>query len=320
MRRRPSLPRRLALAAALLAVVTATACGGLRLGPSDASGGSLVGVADLRGATYRVAGGETPELRVLCQLAIAAMQAAGARAEDQCGKIGAADVRRSPEQTEVDTGWAYVGRVDRDLDDRPDPPLPFAELARTDAERGVTWLAPSAAPDTDVVVVGPALTAQGIRTLSALAARPDVVWCATPDAATDPRRLEAVRATYGAPAPAAVRTMDGAAVLAGVATGRCGAGEAPGTSGRIPALGLDVLEDDRGAFASGPAGPGGAAPVMRTEVFDAHPQVAQVLGAVTSRLTAEALRGMNTEVDQQGRDPRDAARRWLIAQGLIARG
>ena len=327
--RRPAVRAVVAVLAALVCL-TAAGCGGLRLGPSDAEGGALAGAATLDGASYVVAGGTTTEVRVLCQLTIAALQAAGAQASDQCGKVGAVDVRRPAQQTEVDTGWVYLGAPDRDGGERyPAPsaappasrdavPTPAAGAA-ADAALGVTRLAPTAFADADAVVVSP--SAPGVATISDLAAR----WgapgagplCATTGSAGDPARLPALLATYGPGVP--VRIADEGAVFAGVATGSCAAGVVPGTSGRIPALGLTALTDDRGALTRGPAGRGGAVPVLRTDVFAAHPQVARVLGLLVARLDDAAIRSVNREVDQDGVDPRDAARRWLLAQGLIAR-
>ena len=109
------------------------------------------------------------------------------------------------------------------------------------------------------------------------------------------------------------------AVLAGVATGRCTAGLVPGGSGRVPALGLVVLADVRGVL-TGPAGPRGYAPVMRRGVLEGHPGVADLFGEITRRLDGPAMRGMVREVEVDGRDPRDVARRWLIARGLVATG
>ena len=309
--------------AAVVLLIGAGSCGGPRTGPDDTRSGTLARVADLRGASYVVAGGGTTELEVLCQLTIAAVRAAGAQAQDQCGKVGAADVRRSAQQTEVDTGWAYPGRGWRTARDlavgegsgaAEDAAAPFDALARTDAARGVTRLAPTAFSDVDALVVR---SAGGTTPRSpADPTLRDATLCATPDAAADPVRLPAVRASYGLLGP--VRAVDEAAVLAGVASGACGIGEVPGTSGRIPALGLVALDDDRGALTGDPSGRGGVSPVMRTEVFAARPAVAAVLAAVTSGLDAPAMRGMNAAVDQDGRSPRDAARRWLLAQGLIA--
>lgn len=293
--------------------------------------GLLARVADLRGASYVVAGGMTDELTILCQLTAAALQAAGAEATEQCGKIGVVDVPGARDYSEVDTGWAYLSRDDgasgrpvRDPNAPGGPWVPFDVRARDDAARGTTWLAPTAFSDADAVVVSPATAASGIRTLSDLAARgasAPVTLCATPDAVADPRRLAGVRAAYGFPAGTPVRALDAGAVLAEVVRGGCTAGEVPGTSGRIPALGLTALADDRGAFgrrADGRPGPGrgGAAPIVRSEVVARHPQVAAVMREVTTRLTDDAIRELDRAVGVDGRDPRDVARRWLAAQGL----
>ena len=316
-----------ALGAALLTGVvlwgTVTACGTGRPGSPEARGGLLAGTADLRGAAYVVAGGGTTELHVLCQVAIAALEAAGARAADECGKVGAVDVRRSAQETEVDTGWAYLGSPDRDGGDPPvaggPPTAPPTrpgpdELARADAALGVTRLAPTAFGDVDALVTAPG---GGVATVSALLARGPVTVCATLEAAADPTRLPAVLAAYRPAGP--VRIADAGAVFAGVATGACTVGEVPGTSGRIPALGLVALDDDRGALTRRPAGRGGVTPVLRTPVLAAHPQVAAVLAAVTSRLDVVTMRELDRQVDLEGRDARDVARRWMLAQGLVAR-
>lgn len=284
-----------------------------------------VPLADLSGARYVVAGGSGDDLVLLCQLAVAVLRTAGAEADEQCGKIGAVDVRL-PQRSEVDLGWARVGQVDRDLDGRPDPPAAFGEIARADAAEGLTWLPPTAAADTDALVVGSTVAADGVRTISDLAARlrapGRAVLCAPPGAVEDPEGLGGVLATYGIDR-AVVRTADAGAVLADTARGRCTAGLVPGTSGRIPALGLVALTDDRGGFGRGldgrpGPGRGGFAPVLRTPVFAAHPQVAAVLGALTARLTDDAMRELDRRITVEGRDPRDVAWDWAREVGLVS--
>lgn len=283
-----------------------------------------VPLADLHGARYVVAGGSTDDLVLLCHLAVAVLRTAGAEAAEQCGKIGAVDVRL-PERSEVDLGWARVGQVDRNLDGRADPPATLAEIARADAAQGLTWLAPTRAGDTDAVVVGAPVAAGGVHTISDLAGRitapGSAPLCAPPGAVDDPEGLGGVLATYGID-PTIVRTADPGAVLADTARGRCTAGVVPGTSGRIPALGLVALADDRGGFGRGVdgrpgPGRGGFAPVLRTPVLAAHPQVAAVLGALTTRLTDEAVRELDRRITVQGRDPRDVAWGWAHDVGLV---
>ncbi len=296
-------------------------CGNPGPGSPEASGGLLAGRADLRGTSYVVGGGPTTPLRLLCQVTIAAVQAADGDATDECGKVGALDVHDPPEESDVDTGWASLRTTLPDGTPAPDGEVPassptLAALRAVDAPRGVAWLDPTAFDGADVVVTRPGVAAD----LPALAATAPATLCAVADAVpgtTTAPGTAALTAAYGF-APAVV-AQDANAVLAGVATGRCTAGLVPGDAGRVPALGLVVLPDVRGAL-TGPAGPRGYAPVMRTGVLDAHPAVADLLGEVTRRLDGVAMRGMVREVEVDGRDPRDVARRWLVAEGLVGKG
>ena len=306
--------------------VLVSGCGNPALGSPDASGGLLAHRADLRGASYVVGGGPTTPLRVLCQMTIAAMQTAGASAEDECGKVGALDVHDSPQQTDVDTGWASL----RDTlpDGTPTPegatppaPTPLAVLRASDLPRGVAWLDPTAFDDADVVVTRPGTAADLPALAVGSATRPTTLCASTaavPGTAATPGTA-ALLAGYGFAPATTVVPADPNAVLAGVATDRCTAGLVPGDSGRVPALGLVPLADVRGVL-TGPAGPGGYAPVMRQGTLDGHPAAADLLREVTRRLDGTAMRGMVREVEVDGRDPRDVARRWLIAQGLVAKG
>jgi osmoprotectant transport system substrate-binding protein len=312
--------------AALLAVlaVLAAACGNAASDSPEASGGLLSQRGDLRGASYVVGGGPTTPLRLLCQITIAAVQAADGDAEDECGKVGALDVHESAEESDVDTGWASLRTTLPDGTPSPDGAVPaappsLAALRAQDAPHDVAWLDPTAYDGADVVVTRPGV-APDLAGLAALARATPVTLCAV---------AAAVPGDAAAPGTAALTTgygfapvvvpQDANAVLAGVATGRCTAGLVPGDAGRVPALGLVVLPDVRQVL-TGPAGPRGYVPLMRTGVLAGHPAVVDVLGEVSRRLDGTALRGMVREVEVDGRDPRDVARRWLVAQGLVGRG
>ncbi|GLZ56150.1 glycine betaine ABC transporter substrate-binding protein [Actinomycetospora sp. NBRC 106378] len=291
---------------ALLAFLTA-GCGNAALRSPDASGG-LLARHDLRGGSYVVGGGPTTELRLLCQITIAAVQAASGEATDECGKDGGVDVHAPAERTDVDTGWASLRTLGPDgipdPDGVPADPAPdLATIRAADAARGIVWLPPTAFTDTDVVVA---------RTPGPISALGGALCVAPGNGAA------ALIDAYRLAPPVVVPDVN--AVLADVATGRCPAGLVPGSSGRIPALGLAVRDDDRRVLDDGPPGSRGYAPVLRAGVLAAHPALADALGDVTTRLDGPAMRAMTREVEVDGRDPRDVARRWLSAQGLIAAG
>jgi osmoprotectant transport system substrate-binding protein len=323
------VPRPVPALVAVLAVlaVLVAACGNPAPGSPEASGGLLAHRADLRGASYVVGGGPTTPLRLLCQITIAAVQAAGGDADDECGKVGALDVHDSPQQSDVDTSWASLRTTLPDGTPAPDGRVPasppsLADLRAVDAPRGVAWLEPTAFDGADVVVTRVGVTPDLPALAAAAPASPPrpTTLCATADAVPGSASAPGTAAlTAGYRFAPVVVGEDTAAVLAGVATGRCTAGLVPGDAGRVPALGLVVLPDVRGVL-TGSAGPRGYAPVMRRGVLDGHPGVAEVLGEVTRRLDGAAMRGMVREVEVDGRDPRDVARRWLIAEGLTTTG
>ncbi|NMO90165.1 glycine betaine ABC transporter substrate-binding protein [Actinomycetospora sp. TBRC 11914] len=321
---RSSVPAAAPLVLLALLTLLATACGNATPPSPEASGGVLAQRGDLRGASYVVGGGPTTPLRLLCQITIAAVQAARGEAEDECGKVGALDVHESTQESDVDTGWASLRTTLPDGTPSPDdavPPAPptLAALRALDARHDVAWLDPTTFDGADVVVTRPG-TAPDLPGLAALGRFAPVTLCAVPDAvpgsAVAPGTA-VLSAGYGF-APVVVGE-DANAVLAGVATGRCTAGLVPGDAGRVPALGLVVLPDVRGVL-TGPAGPRGYAPVLRAGLLAGHPAMADVLGEVTRRLDGAAMRGMVREVEVDGRDPRDVARRWLVAEGLVAQG
>jgi osmoprotectant transport system substrate-binding protein len=106
--------------------------------------------------------------------------------------------------------------------------------------------------------------------------------------------------------------LDTGAIYAATDAGACSFGEIFTTDGRLKALGLTVLEDDRHFF---PAY--NVAPVVRTDVLARHPQLAQVLGGITPMLTDDVLIELNRRVDVDGEEPADVALEWMRAKGLV---
>lgn len=87
------------------------------------------------------------------------------------------------------------------------------------------------------------------------------------------------------------------------------------TDGRIQSLNLVILEDDLGFFP-----PYYAAPVIRNEVLEQHPEIADVLNRLGGQFTEDDMAGMNFEIDENGLEIAEAARPVLEAKGLIGGG
>jgi osmoprotectant transport system substrate-binding protein len=83
------------------------------------------------------------------------------------------------------------------------------------------------------------------------------------------------------------------------------------TDGLIPALDLFVLEDDRHYFP-----PYEAVPVIRAEIIQQHPEVAQILAELAGKISNEEMRRLNYAVDGQHRDAAEVAGEFLRSKGL----
>jgi len=84
------------------------------------------------------------------------------------------------------------------------------------------------------------------------------------------------------------------------------------TDGRIRAFDLVVLEDDRQFFP-----PYYAVPVVRHQLLQQHPQVAEVLGKLAYVIDEQQMQALNYAVDHDGQSAQFVARQFLIEQNLI---
>ena len=139
----------------------------------------------------------------------------------------------------------------------------------------------------------------------------DASICVGGEFSTRPDGLPGLEEAYGFEFPAdAVTALDeDALVYNEVDSGNCTFGSIFATDGRVGALGLTVLEDDEGFFP-----PFNGAVNIRTEVLDAHPEIADLFASVSESLDDETMIDLNAQVDVDGDDPEDVAREWLDEQ------
>lgn len=84
------------------------------------------------------------------------------------------------------------------------------------------------------------------------------------------------------------------------------------TEGHIERLGLVKLEDDLGYFP-----PYFAAPVVRQELLENAPDVRNVLNQLAGQIDDQTMGSLNLENDQDGRNPVDIARDFLMEHNLL---
>jgi osmoprotectant transport system permease protein len=116
-----------------------------------------------------------------------------------------------------------------------------------------------------------------------------------------------VRAAYGIDF-AERRSMDPALMYAAIEQGQVDVISAFSSDGRLAALDLVTLEDDRGAIP-----PYDAVVLVGPSLRRARPDVVAALGELDGRIPVERMRASNLAVDGQGRSPSVAAQDLLNA-------
>jgi glycine betaine/choline ABC-type transport system substrate-binding protein len=140
----------------------------------------------------------------------------------------------------------------------------------------------------------------------------DLKFGGTQEFLTRPDGLPGLTATYQGLEFGDEQGLDPGLLYQAVDSGDVDVISAFATDGRIPALGLVTLEDDRGFFP-----PYFAAPVVRQELLDQDPAVAEVLNKLAGKIDNQTMAGLNSQIDTEGMEPEDVARAFLQEQGLI---
>jgi len=117
---------------------------------------------------------------------------------------------------------------------------------------------------------------------------------------------------YGFKFPSEPMQMDPGLMYKAVDDGAVDVIDGFATDGRIPAYDLVVLKDDKSFFP-----PYYAAPLVRGETLQKHPELAGILNMLSGRISDEIMQKLNLEVDERGDKAADVAREFLVSEGLI---
>ncbi|WP_199826220.1 glycine betaine ABC transporter substrate-binding protein [Streptomyces sp. SBT349] len=323
--------RRLAihLALAALTALTVGACsiapGGTdSIGQEELNGGSIAEEFDLSGARFTVGSKEFTEQKILGQITLYALRAAGAEVSDQTGLNGTGIVRGALESGEIDMYWEYSGTGWTQFlqHDRPvDGVLPqFRATAGEDEERnGITWLGPARFGN-QYAVARAADSAGDLGEVDQLSdlerfgtEHPDEMTLCGAAEFLD-RELSAIRESYDVDFPPSQVYQNAFALnFVNVAKASpCNFAEVFTTDARLESLDLTVLEDDRGHFTTELA-----ALTMREDTLAEHPALADLAVRIGDELTEATMIELNGMVDLDGRTPEEAAAHFLRSHGFI---
>jgi osmoprotectant transport system substrate-binding protein len=316
-----SLTRRVRLTAVLVAVsMAALACGG-----DGGNGGD--GEGALAGASFTVGSKEFTEQLILGQIAVLALEDAGASVTDQTGITGTTNVRNSLTSGEIDLYWEYTGTgwaelLGNEPGDAPsDEQELFDAVAEADLEQNdVKWMALAPVNNTYALATSQATSDElGVTTLSEYAELAnenpaDSSLCAASEFIDRADGLPGLQETYGFELPeSALTEVDLGIVFTRVPQGEpCKFGEVFATDGRIPANEMVVLEDDQSFFVIY-----NLAMTVRNDVYEQHPELEDVFTPIAEQLTTEELQQLNAQVDVDGLPVDQVAQRWLEDNDFI---
>ena len=317
MRYSKKAARMTALAAGLTLAVAA--CGG----GGDSGGGS----GALAGKSFTIGSKEFTEQKILGQIAILALEDAGATVKDETGITGTTNVRKALDSGEIDMYWEYTGTGWTELlgNDTADAPTDEQELydavAKQDLdENGIKWLALTSANDTYAFATSQETSDEtGVTTLSDYAklvsSDPESAsMCAAAEFLDRKDGWPGLEKAYGFSLPdAQITEVDLGIVFTAVPKGDpCKFGEVFETDGRIPANDLVVLDDDKNYFVAYDV-----AMTMEDKTLKDSPEVEDVLNPIAEKLTTKEVQKLNAQVDVDGQPEEAVAKKWLEDNDLI---
>ncbi|WP_240138890.1 glycine betaine ABC transporter substrate-binding protein [Streptomyces sp. MUM 178J] len=318
-----------AVCLAVLAFGGLTGCG-LKSGSpmaDEVSPGTAGRGRPLEGASLTVTSKNFSEQLILGQMIGLIFKAAGAEVLDRTNLPGSISAREAIVNGDADAMYEYTGTAwityQGNQDPIPDPLEQWQAVRDADLADGVTWLPASTLDNTYALAISKRHNAEyGLKTLSDAAelARRDpsaVTVCVENEFASRDDGLPGMQQAYGMGVPAAgIKKMDAGIIYTQVSqSDSCLLGEVFTTDGRIKAMDLDTLEDDRRFFPNY-----NAAPAIHTATLEKWPVIADLLNPVTAKLTTETARELNARVDVDGEDPHEVAKEWLVEEGFIKEG
>lgn len=293
--------------------------------PSGKLAGPLAGVKSLKGATINVGSKNFTEQLLLGKMIGILLKSAGAKVNDFTNIPGSASARQAQLAGRVDVMWEYTGTAwasyfQEDKPIRDSHKQYVAVRDRDQQENHLTWLPPSPMNNT-YGFAAKAATAKklGISTLSGLKKLPvkERTFCIESEFASRndgfQPMLKAYGLKYGTDVPKSnVKVYDTGAIYSATAKGACNFGEVFTTDGRIKALDLKVMKDDRHFFPNY-----NVCSVWRDEILQKYPQIKDLVEPVAAKLNDKTLIELNGKIDVDGQTPSQVAYRWLQSEGFI---
>jgi len=235
--------------------------------------------------------------------------------------MGSAVVRQAQENGQIDVYWEYTGTsliTYNKINDRLSPADTYAKVKELDAAKGLVWLNPSKANNTySLAMNADDAKKQGIVSISDLAAKvkggAKLTFASNAEFYARPDGLKPLEEKYGFEFPReSVKRMDTGLVYQALKERQVDVGLVFATDGRVPAFNFVILKDDKGYFPNY-----ALTPVVRKQVLDANPKLAEYLNALSAKLDDATMARLNASVDVDKKTVEDVAKTFLKEQGLV---
>ena len=278
-------------------------------------------------ATNLVVGGKNfTEQLILSSMTQQYLQSKGYSVDLKNG-LGTTIMRQAIESGQLDIVWEYTGsslivfnKVTEKLNDEQS----YERVKQLDGAKGLIWLKPSKLNNTYALAV-PAKRAEeeGLNTIEDLANRIAADRKRDPDSkhlfgvdfefASRSDGLGPMSELYNMQFDRSeVKQMDPGLVYTALRNDQLYVGLTYSSDGRIGGFNLKLLEDNKGFFPFYTA-----APMVRKEILDANPKLAEQLNALSATIDTKKMAAMNKEVDIDQQPIAQVAADFLRAEGLM---
>jgi len=290
-------------------------------GPCDGVTAGSVDSSALKGVKVSVGSKEFDEQLVLGQLTIKMMCAAGADVKDETNTKGSTQTRKKLIDGVTDVVWEYTGTgwINYLGHDKPitDPQAQYDAVKKEDlAKNKLLWGPLAPFNNTYAFAVTDEFAKKNnLKTHSDMAAyikkNPSATVCVESEFAARPDGYPGFKKAYGITG-GKLKSLGTGVVYTQLDKGNCDFGEIFTTDGRLAALGLTVLDDDKGYF---PLYNG--VPVTRADFDKQHPQMLKVLEPLAKVLTTDTMTNLNKKISSDGEPADKIAEDFLKEKGFL---
>ena len=266
--------------------------------------------------TVKVGSKTFTEQFILAEIYAQALEAAGIKVERKINLGGTLIAHKALEEKEIDFYPEYTGTIlvavlkQESMTDRK---AVYDKVKSEYAAKGLVVLNETPFQNTYNMVVRPETAAQyKLETLSDLAkVSRELKLGAGPEFRDRKDGLPGLKAKYGMEFKEDLQLAIGLRYQA-LKNDQIQVVNGYSTDGMISAMKLKRLKDDKNLWP-----PYYVVPVVRKEVLDANPKIADVLNRTSAMLDESSMAEMNYKVDGEKMEPKDVARDFLKAKGVV---